>query len=280
MFLMVRVVDAMLLTAVYYIWNALKLEHLSHRCFPCDRGTEGCFRDICRELQECPEKIRLGQSYHVPVPMLKGVCRSMIMLLAGNYDKTSLRVILAHELVHYKQKDHWTRWMANIVTIVRFFNPCTWMLSKKLQRQGEYACDEKACGYIGNGKIYFGVILSLAEKLEGYRNAVSLQVVDHESELKERIRRMADKYKGKNVSKRMGLLLCRAIILGSSIPVSAAAGGMAKGYELLYFAMEEGTEEPLNTVVLEEYTDDGYDGGVVVERGEIDRTSRAVSIFN
>lgn len=261
-------VSGMVLIAFYYIWNSLKLERLCKDWFPCDRDTEACFLDICRELQIRPGKVRLGQCYQVLTPLLKGIFRPMILLPVDDYDETACRVILLHELIHYKQRDHWTRILANAATVVQFFNPFAWMLFHAIKRQGEYACDEKACGYVGNEKLYFGVILDLAERIGIQRNTAALQVVEKKSELAERIIHIRNYAAGKAALKRMSLPVCGAVILVSSLPVFAAAGSAAKGYEKLYFATLEETEEYYMDEELVEYSDNGYAEGVEVERGE------------
>jgi beta-lactamase regulating signal transducer with metallopeptidase domain len=78
-------------------------------------------------------------------PMLLGTLEPKIVLpesLLENLDAEKLRMILAHELVHWRRYDTWVGWLQVLVQGVFWFHPLVWFANARIRHERECACDE------------------------------------------------------------------------------------------------------------------------------------------
>lgn len=113
-----------------------------------------------RQIDEGPARIELerlaGQSSvrqvpelyttEQPVsPMLIGVVRPKIVLpesVVARLDGRELRMILAHELAHWRRRDTWVGWLQVLVQGLLWFHPFVWWANARIRHERECACDE------------------------------------------------------------------------------------------------------------------------------------------
>ena len=57
---------------------------------------------------------------------------------------TDLRPIFAHELLHYRRRDHWVGFLQLMVAAVWWFHPLVWWMNRQVSRTREMSCDEQA----------------------------------------------------------------------------------------------------------------------------------------
>jgi beta-lactamase regulating signal transducer with metallopeptidase domain len=78
-------------------------------------------------------------------PMLIGVLDPKIVLSEPILDRLGteeLRMILAHELVHWRRRDTWVGWLQVFVQGVFWFHPLVWLANARIRHERECACDE------------------------------------------------------------------------------------------------------------------------------------------
>ncbi len=158
-------------------------------------------------------RMRLGVGRNLPLyesgsidsPMLIGFCRPRICLpaallaeMAGREDAVCL--ILHHELVHYKRRDIWYKWLFQAALCVHWFNPLVYLFNRLFNMDCELACDEtvlKALSEEGR-RAYGNMLLDVAQKnwFEGafsgngpgiHRNVPTMTLLEEKSTLKERL---------------------------------------------------------------------------------------------
>lgn len=116
-------------------------------------------------------------------PMLFGIGRQTCIVcpdrLWNSLSNVDREAFLAHELAHFRRRDHWIRWLEWIVTAVYWWFPLVYMARKQLERHEEAACDAYA-------------IASLQTSPRTYAEAL-LNVVDFLSETKIGIPRLASR---------------------------------------------------------------------------------------
>jgi TonB family protein len=80
----------------------------------------------------------------VQTPILVGLARPAILLpeAARRWTGEQRRMVLKHELTHYRQGDCWTNLIAQLLRAVFWFHPVVWMLVARLSREQELTCDE------------------------------------------------------------------------------------------------------------------------------------------
>ncbi|HEY2838573.1 MAG TPA: M56 family metallopeptidase [Pirellulales bacterium] len=88
---------------------------------------------------------RLQLSAKVEGPILVGIWRPTIVLPSGpqhSFDEAELRLMLAHELAHYKRRDLAWNWLPTAATWLFFFHPLVWLMVRRWSEAQEAACDE------------------------------------------------------------------------------------------------------------------------------------------
>ncbi len=77
------------------------------------------------------------------IPSATGLFRRTVLLPDGAADWTHAqrRLVLLHELGHFRRGDLWTHALGQIVCAVHWWNPFVWMLQRHLAVEREFACD-------------------------------------------------------------------------------------------------------------------------------------------
>ena len=101
----------------------------------------------------------------LPSPILVGILSPVVCLPDPNLPEDCLRMILLHELTHYKRKDLLLKWLALLVNAIHWFNPLAWLLTRRLGQACEDACDRDVTRSMTpqERKLYMYTILTLAQ---------------------------------------------------------------------------------------------------------------------
>lgn len=103
----------------------------------------------------------------VKVPTAMGFFKPRILIPAWalrDLPIEELKVILLHELAHFRRWDDWTNLAQKIVRALFFFHPAVWWIEKRLSLEREIACDDAVVAETGNPRAYAECLVSLAEK--------------------------------------------------------------------------------------------------------------------
>ena len=145
-----------------------RLKRRNSKVFDCQLWVKQCFNEVAKELGIGTGKVQICRSYVAQVPCLVGIRRPRIILPVEDYDKATLRMILLHELTHYKQKDVVLKRITFFILIIHFFNPVAWLLFWQVQKQSEYVCDYRAGRKAGNILLYFNSLMAVASEERWY----------------------------------------------------------------------------------------------------------------
>ena len=101
----------------------------------------------------------------LPSPMLVGILSPVVCLPDPSLPQDQLRMVLLHELTHYKRKDLLLKWLALLVNALHWFNPLAWLLTRSLGQACEDACDRDVTRdmTLQERKLYMSTILTLAQ---------------------------------------------------------------------------------------------------------------------
>ncbi len=89
----------------------------------------------------------------LPSPCLFGVFRPAVYLNPwASEHPSALSHILAHELTHYRHKDHVWSLLRCLALALHWYNPLVWLAVILSKRDGELACDEGAVARLGEGE--------------------------------------------------------------------------------------------------------------------------------
>ena len=210
----------------------------------------------------------MRQSYQIEIPRVTGILHPIVVLPVERYSVEERDVVFRHELIHVKHHDILFRNLTMLLCIIHFMNPFAWWLNRQMRKWSEYACDYEICCRNHKLKKYYDVILNMAEKSMNAQ-FLSVQLLESESELQERMKHVMKCYKKKNKSKFVAgmLVACITLISGSSVYAVSAASVSAD-------------EQWKNATVVEtkENTTQELDVEEATELIEMTETSRARNI--
>lgn len=195
-------------------------------------------------------QMRLGLGKRVPLykstvidsPMLVGILKPCIympsVLLAEMEGKENdICLILHHELVHYKRKDIWYKWLFQAALCVHWFNPLLYVFNRKFNMDCELACDEKVMALLSEEgrRAYGNVLLDVAQKnlceenifeknWMMHKNVPTMTLLEEKHTLKERLRGIAHYHKNGIV---VGLCSAVALVMFLAVAVVCGAAGVS-----------------------------------------------------
>lgn len=213
----------------YLLFDMYRLTCKCRGAFCCSRSVQAVFDELKGDLLSSRSRLQLRQCYGVTTPFSVGVLRPRIILAVERYTQEELRIILLHEMTHYKQGDLVLKLVSHTILAVHWFNPFAWILFYQIQRWSEYACDLKVSKYAGGNLAYFDVIMRVMEE-KPRRMGLASQLATGQHELTERAKKLMriSKMKKKSVVSVI-LTLCIAFML-SSTSVYAATLECADAY--------------------------------------------------
>ncbi len=138
-------------------------------CAVCQRAqpvTDPQITDIVTELWRRIGVVRGPSMRRCDVavsPQLVGVFRPAIILPAtlptDVLSYADVRMIIAHELAHWRRRDLWWNWLPALAHVLFFFHPAVWLAHREWRLAREIACDEAAIGLGGVKTANYGQML-------------------------------------------------------------------------------------------------------------------------
>ena len=100
-------------------------------------------------LVDCQRTVGMSGRVHLRlagvgfVPSATGLLRRTVLLPAEalRWTHEQSRLVLLHELGHFRRGDLWTHALGRLACALHWFNPCAWYLQRQLAIEREYACD-------------------------------------------------------------------------------------------------------------------------------------------
>ena len=137
---------------IAYIWGAgvlifLLVVMISYFRFLCHKNKNAVkisdnkiFSEVKKELK-IKRRIRLKASSDIGSPMLVGILFPTVYIPCREIPDNNMRMVLLHELTHYKRKDLLVKWFAILVNAVHWFNPLCYLACAALSEACEVSCD-------------------------------------------------------------------------------------------------------------------------------------------
>lgn len=245
----------------YIILSVFLVKYRFREAFSCPSGVQAKFDSFKREMHLESSPLQLVQSYRAEIPCTYGILTPRIVIPVEEYSDDELRVIILHEMTHYKQRDVVLKFFSYLMLMIHYFNPFAWMVFFKIQKWSEFVCDFRASKHFDKINSYFDVILRIAMEKPSKSGMVS-HLAKSSRELRERARKLRrnNEMKRKSVFS-MVLVLCTAFML-SSTSVYAATVECADAYLAIEQATSVEAAGPQSVAVTD---------GVTVEYGESHR---------
>ena len=153
---------------IAYIWGAgvlifLLVVMISYFRFLCRKNKNAVkitdnkmFSEVKKELK-IKRRIRLKASSDIG---------STVYIPCLEIPDNNMRMVLLHELTHYKRKDLLVKWFAILVNAVHWFNPLCYLACAALSEACEVSCDMSVTKNMSEDeqKLYMQTILNLVEE--------------------------------------------------------------------------------------------------------------------
>ena len=139
----------------------------------CERVNISAANEVSEllKIKKMPEVVTCEK---IISPMLIGFIKPIVILPKTDYSDDEIKVILKHELTHYKRHDLWYKLLLICANGMHWFNPIIYFMVRQANRDLEYSCDDAVVGNedMEYRKAYSKTILKSMEK----GNATNLSV--------------------------------------------------------------------------------------------------------
>lgn len=142
------------------------------------------------ERNQIKTMVELYTNNLISSPLLIGFFRPCIVLPTTDLSSMDFDYTILHELMHFKRRDMFYKWMVQFTICVHWFNPFVYLMSREIGKVCELSCDEAIIWKLDTkGRRAYGDTLLNAIGLGGsYRNSlVSLTLNESKELLKERL---------------------------------------------------------------------------------------------
>lgn len=201
-------------------WTAIDLYGLLTAVWLCGAGAFMMYHIIgyilfCRKIRpwckpigltDYNAKPRLTECALLKSPMLVGFIKPRIMLPRADYSEYELRMILKHELEHYRRGDLYKKLLLIIANAVHWFNPLVYVMRSYANRDIEYSCDERVVrGMSGQEKKDYSLTI-LRCAAGGMQTAFSTYLNEDKKNLKQRFANILSGGKKRGII--LGVIVC------------------------------------------------------------------------
>lgn len=118
---------------------------------------------LSRKLDIC-KPVHLLESRIVTAPIVVGWLSPVILLpskVIETFSLDTLESILAHELAHIHRNDWLVIVLQKVAETLFFYHPVVWWLSRVLEKEREYSCDDMAIAVCRNPRVYAEALTQL-----------------------------------------------------------------------------------------------------------------------
>lgn len=126
----------------------------------------------------------------VSSPLLIGFFHPCIVLPGADIPETDFQYIALHELTHYRRRDMFYKWLAQITVCLHWFNPLVHLMNREITSACEFSCDEAVLAKMGHdhAQDYGQTLLDAMAAVGKYReNPGAVTLSENKRLLKERL---------------------------------------------------------------------------------------------
>ncbi|MGO1043669.1 M56 family metallopeptidase [Clostridioides difficile] len=190
---------------IYTIWKYIKLKDLINDLSyeVDDKEIISLYENLLKELK-ISKDIKLKYTYEIETPAFFDSC---VLLPPCDYTLKELEWIFRHELIHFKNKDLYIKYLVLFLKCVYWFNPFMYIMDKIIDLDCELYCDERVLKNrsIEDKKEYALIIINMMRKKLNYSNKF-VAGLHQKSDIQKRVYYMFnEKYKKSIV---VALFLC------------------------------------------------------------------------
>lgn len=189
---------------------------------------DGGLLTILRQMQSKSgledKTIALATCDFISTPILMGFGHPVILLPERDFDEDELRLIFAHELMHYKRRDLLVKLLSVIAVSIYWFNPLVYWICNAIQTEGEVCCDEDVLqgANLDDRRFYGEVIIGIIARKPSVLTMFSTCFYAGKVNIKRRLGFIMDTKQKKNRLAIATMTLTCMLILSSSSVIALA----------------------------------------------------------
>jgi len=164
--------------------------------------------------------VELYENSQVSSPLLIGFFRPCIVLPTTDLPEEDFAYTIQHELMHFKRKDMFYKWLVQLTVCLHWFNPLVWLMGREINRACEFACDEAVVKVLGEeGRRAYGDTLFRAMGTGGRCKNFPVSVMLSESAelLKERLGAIMKFQKRSKIVTTISIVSVAAMMMGATV---------------------------------------------------------------
>ena len=176
-----------------------------------DADEQAMYEELCRRYRMKPLPV-----YYIdrlPASCLAGLFRPFIGVPLGT-PKAHLKLVLAHQLCHWRVRDPWWGVARCLCCAVHWMNPLVWMAAWLSYRDSEMACDDRVTAKLETIEklLYIDVIVSLGERECAENMTVSVGASFTDQHLRQRASAVIRSVRGSRWAIALCSLLAAAVL--------------------------------------------------------------------
>lgn len=167
--------------------------------------------------------VRLVSCDEVDVPMAWGIFSCWLVLPHGieDWPEERRRVVVLHELAHFKRRDCLLRAMSELALAIHWVNPLAWLALRRMRSEREQACDDEVLAAGVGGPAYAHHLVDIARGLTRRRQLARAAVaMARPSELENRVLAILDDRRNRSGLGRMAWRGGFLALLALLVPVA------------------------------------------------------------
>ena len=174
---------------------------------------------IIAEQSGVKRPIELCVNPLVSSPLLIGFFHPCIVLPSENIPEKDFRYIILHELIHYKRRDMFYKWLVQVTVCLHWFNPLAHLMSREMTKACEFSCDEAVLAKMGcdSAQDYGKTLLDAMAAVGKYKESLgAVTLSENKRLLKERLEAIM-RFKGRSKTARLlAVVLALCVVLGAA----------------------------------------------------------------
>lgn len=259
---------AMILLMVFHLYRYLKWREVCMGNIPEeDMRIQVLFDSICEQMG-IAGKIQLCRNDLIEIPCYTSCGGPTVMLPFIVYTEDEARLVLSHELGHYKEKDMWLKSWCMAVKFIHGFNPGAYFVLKWAMLICEESCDRLVCGMDevkAHEKQYFQTIFDMMQTGKQKDRPHLFALFNTAKNYERRVLCMRMELEGKKMKKSVVVALSACFILGSSMTAWAAGDALTNSYEEVAIETSDYKLDTTEQKQLEEFVlENGIDPDTIV----------------
>ncbi len=189
------------------------------------------------ETVKCNSKIPVRISSSITVPMVLGLIKPVVLMPSAVFfsmDAEQLEAIIMHELYHIKRMDHYVNALQNLLEILFFYHPITWMISRVIRKLREECVDEWVVSRTNSPVVYAQALVNIEQRRGKGALQPALAATNSKNHLLTRIKNfMTMKTRPINAGQKLSAIIAAVLALASIAWINPAKtldiSGLNKG---------------------------------------------------